>query len=91
MAQRTAALPADVMDIMTAFGIKFLAGPNSFDECLYEIAGRITDATNTKPECNKTYMISFRSALRGVAAGMAIGKHIERQRLRQAAEQASTV
>lgn len=83
MAHRTAALPAEVMDTMTAAGIRFLAGPNDFDECLYEIAGRIADAGGDR----RGYTALFHAALSGVAAGLAIGKHIERQRLRQTMEQ----
>lgn len=83
MAHRTAALPAEVMDTMTVAGTSFLAGPNDFDECLYEIAGRIADAGSDR----RGYNALFRAALSGVAAGLAIGKHIERQRFSQAAKQ----
>ena len=79
MAQRTAALPAEIMDTMTAAGNSFLASFNDFDMCLHEIAGRIAEASSSRTG----YGAIFRAALSGVAAGLAIGKHIERRRLRQ--------
>ena len=82
MAQRTEALTAHTMSIMSAYGINFLAGPTDFDECLYEISGRIADACSDQTG----YMALFKAALGGVAAGMAIGKHIERQRFNRTAD-----
>lgn len=80
MAQRTAALPAQVNEIAIAFGVNFLMGPNAFDECLYEIAWALADDATRKRSGTRAV---FKAALSGVAAGLAIGKHIERQRLRQ--------
>lgn len=74
-------LPESVIAAVTAAGLRFLVGPNDFDECLLEVAGRIADALEQQ---NAPHSRLY--ALRGVAAGVAIGKYIERQRRKIGAE-----
>ena len=95
MKKHLEALPDEIISIMANFGFNFLFSPNDFDDSLMEIAGRICDMLQ---EQDRTFPIRLRrfnysschsGIVRGIGAGIAIGKHIERQRLKQATKQAA--
>lgn len=80
---RDTAIPETMMQAAELYGTGWLMSGTAFDECIFELAGRITDNLKASGRCKAYTDLSdlFRASVAGVAAGLAIGKHIERQRL----------
>lgn len=85
MARRTEALPEETMRTMLDAGMRFLIAPTDFDEIIQRIAACIVDSLEERSRAEGTRWRfgagwAFRATLKGLGAGIAIGKHIERQR-----------